>query len=478
MANKIRAVIFSLQYLIKRDFGKEACGKFLPPIVKFVIIFLFLLLIALNTSVTLSLGSTADVSEYIIGATDVLKISVWEQEQLSGTFPVRPDGKITIPLLGDIQAAGLTPTDLSNEISQKLGKYLKSGAQVSVAVIEFNSQKISILGQVSQPGKYNFAIIPSIMEVLTEAGGPLPTADLTSVKVFPKEQSRRVITVDLDAVFKGEDISPLPQLHPGDAIYIPPKVVETPESPSPKPMTSADTSKDVNESTSENVKSTAVIVDVLGQVPNPGRFEFEYRPTIVEVLNKAGGVADSFLLGRVRVVRGNAMSGGMIVVDVAKFLENGDYSLLPELQSGDIIYVPEADPMEKMKLSEIFISGRVVNPGNYAISSPIGLLEALGMAGGLQPDADAKKIKITRETTETFESQVVDISSLLQQEEPVTSTVIVQVGDAIFVPAKDSSLSSAADIMRSLAGFLRDAILVYSAYRIITGSTETSRIWY
>lgn len=436
------------------------------PIVKFAISFLFIFLLAIS--------SIADVFEYTIGATDVLQISVWEQAQLSGTVPVRPDGKITLPLLGDMQAAGLTPMALSNEIAQKLGKFLKGGAQVSVAVVEFNSQKISILGQVSKPGKYNFAIIPSIMEILTEAGGPLPTADLTAVKVFSKEQGKRVITVDLDAVLKGEDTLPLPQLHSGDAIYIPPKADEPP----PQEPATLDTATDVEESTIEDDQPSMITIDVLGQVPLPGRLEFEHRPTIVEVLTKAGGVADSFLLGRVRVVRGDATSGGMIVVDVAKFLESGDYSLLPELDSGDIIYVPQADPVEKMKQSGISISGRVANPGNYPISSSIGLLEALGMAGGLQPDADSKKIKITRETADALESKVVDISSLLQQENPVTSTVIVQAGDAIFVPQKDRKLSGAANILRSTALFLRDAILIYSAYRVITqGSTGVPRVW-
>ena len=204
----------------------------------------------------------------------------------------------------------------------------------------------------------------------------------------------------------------------------------------------------------------------------PGRLEFENIPTIVEVLNKAGGVTDSFLLRRVQVVSGDAASGGMTVVDVAKFLESGDYSLLPELHSGDIVYVPEVDPVEKIKQRGISISGRVVNPGNYPISSSIGLLEALGMAGGLQPDAASEKINITRETFDIFESKVVDISILLQQKEAVNSTIVIQPGDAIFVPQKDRKISSATNILRNTAIVLRDTILIYSAYRIIRqGST-------
>lgn len=410
----------------------------------------------------LSFSGTDDVSEYIIGATDVLQVTVWGQEQLSGTPSVRPDGKITIPLLGDIQAAGLTPMALSNEISQKLGKFMKGVTQVNVAVVEFNSQKISILGQVSRPSKYTFPVIPSIMEVLTEAGGPLPTADLSAVKIFPKEQSRGAISIDLDAALKGENTLPLPQLHIGDTIYIPPK---TDEASSQEPTAT-------EESTSEEDQSP-IVIDVLGQVSKPGRLEFKKKPTIVEVLNQAGGAQDSFLLQKVRVIRGGAAPSGMAVVNVARFLETGDYSLLPELNSGDIIYVPETNLTDKMKQLGISISGRVANPGNYPISASIGLLEALGMAGGLQPDANSKKIKITREATGALESKIVDISKLLQQKGSETSTIVVQPGDAIFVPQKDSKLSKGANITRSIATFLRDAILVYSAYRIITQESTT-----
>ena len=466
----------TLRKKVKEVNRKEAGGKFFPPrlhrdfqpIVKFAIFFLFVFLVIINESVMLSFSGTDDVSEYTIGATDVLQVTVWGQDQLGGTAPVRPDGKITIPLLGDIQAAGLTPTALSNEISQKLGKYLKGGTQVSVAVVEFNSQTISILGQVSRPGKLKFPIIPSMMEVLTEAGGPLPTADLSAVKIFPKEQSRRAISVDLDAALKGENTLPLPQLHIGDTIYIPPKADEAPSQES----TAIDTIAGTEESTSEDDQAP-IVIDVLGQVSKPGRLEFKKKPTIVEVLNQAGGAQDSFLLQKIRVIRGDAISGGMIVVDVKKFLETGDYSILPELNSGDIIYVPEANLTDKMKQLGISISGRVANPGNYPISAPIGLLEALGMAGGLQPDANSKKIKITREATGALESKIVDISKLLQQKGAETSTIVVQPGDAIFVPPKDSKLINAANITRSIATFLRDAILVYSAYRIITQESTT-----
>lgn len=431
-----------------------------------------LITIFLFISILISSSLANDVSEeYTIGATDVLKISVWGQEELSGEIPVRPDGKITLPLLGDIQAAGLTPMELSDEISKKLEPYIKTGSQVSVTVLEFNSRKVSILGQVSKPGKYSFAVIPSIMEILTEAGGPLPTADLTAVKVIPQEEDKRVMTVNLDAVLKGEDISSLPKLHSGDSIYVPPKS-EPVDKTSSQESESSDTEvkktevKQTKESTTEDSQAT-IKIDVLGQVPRPGQLEFKHKPTIVEALTRAGGVNDSFLLSRVRLIRGDVTKGGMILVDVAKFLETGDYSLLPDLYSGDTIYVPQVNPMDKMEELGFSISGRVTNPGSYTISRPIGLLVALGMAGGLQPDADTEKIKITRETPDTFESKVVDISSLLQKEEPAKSTIVIRPGDTIFVPQKESGFKNVANVVHSVASFLRDIVLVYSAYRLI-----------
>ncbi len=109
-------------------------------------------------------------SNYRIGADDVLTINVWHEPEVSRNVPVRPDGKISLPLIGDVQAAGLTPTELQNELEARFSKYLTDPA-ISVIVAEIRSQRINVLGEVFRPGTY--ALVPpmSVIDAIAMAGG-------------------------------------------------------------------------------------------------------------------------------------------------------------------------------------------------------------------------------------------------------------------------------------------------------------------
>lgn len=97
-------------------------------------------------------SATADPN-YIIGAQDVVDISVWKEAELTRSVPVRPDGKISMPLLNDVQAAGLTPTQLADQITTSLKKFV-TDPQVTVIVTQINSQRVYILGEVNRAGAY------------------------------------------------------------------------------------------------------------------------------------------------------------------------------------------------------------------------------------------------------------------------------------------------------------------------------------
>jgi len=133
---------------------------------------------------SMSLGSgaceAAQASEYVIGVEDVLTVTVRERPDLTGTFLVGPQGTIAHPLLGEVKAAGMTPSQLSRELSRKFSVFRAGDAVVTVA--QYNSQKIFVVGEVVRPGKYAFAVIPSIWHVLSEAGGPTDAALLGAVQ--------------------------------------------------------------------------------------------------------------------------------------------------------------------------------------------------------------------------------------------------------------------------------------------------------
>lgn len=115
-------------------------------------------------------------ADYLIGADDILDVNVWKEQELTRTLQVRPDGKISMPLLNDVQAAGLTPTQLAQSISEKLKKYL-TAPQVTVMVTQINSQRVYVTGEVSRPGAYPVLPGMSVLQAITSAGGLTPFAN-------------------------------------------------------------------------------------------------------------------------------------------------------------------------------------------------------------------------------------------------------------------------------------------------------------
>jgi polysaccharide export outer membrane protein len=111
-----------------------------------------------------------DGNAYQIGPEDVLDISVWKNPELSRTVPVRPDGKVSLPLVNDIQAAGLTPTDLREQVSTKLAEYIPA-PEVSVMVREVHSRKVAVVGAVKTPGRFELKSPMTVLEVIALAQG-------------------------------------------------------------------------------------------------------------------------------------------------------------------------------------------------------------------------------------------------------------------------------------------------------------------
>ena len=163
----------------------------------------------------------ASVSEYRIGPTDVLQISVWKNEELSRTLPVRPDGMISLPLVNDIKAAGLTPMQLRDVVAQRLSEYMPR-PQVSVVVREIKSMAVSVLGQVRNAGRYDYRTHSTVLDYLANAGGVTEFAgrsrilvlrsDGTNVQRIPFDYDRAVSTYGLNENFL---------VQPGDIIVVP-----------------------------------------------------------------------------------------------------------------------------------------------------------------------------------------------------------------------------------------------------------------
>jgi polysaccharide export outer membrane protein len=158
---------------------------------------------------------------YIIGAQDVLDISVWKEPELTRTVPVRPDGKISMPLLNDVQAAGLTPTQLATQITQSLTKFVTS-PQVTIIVTQINSQRVYILGEVARAGAYPLLPQMTFLQALSSAGGFTPFANLKKIYMFRIENGKQVkYPFNYKAVIDGKQPDENVILKAGDTIVVP-----------------------------------------------------------------------------------------------------------------------------------------------------------------------------------------------------------------------------------------------------------------
>ena len=163
----------------------------------------------------------AGLDEYRIGPEDVLSISVWKNEPMSRVLPVRPDGMISLPLVDDVMAAGLTPTELRNVLAQKLAEFVPSPA-VTVIVNDVKSFKVSVIGEVLRPARYELKSRTSVLDVLALAGGFNQFAARTRIVVLRQEGAKTVrIPFNYNRVTAGGSEEENIYLRPGDIVLVP-----------------------------------------------------------------------------------------------------------------------------------------------------------------------------------------------------------------------------------------------------------------
>ena len=164
--------------------------------------------------------TTADASEYRIGVEDVLDIAVRNDAELQKVVPVRPDGKISLPLVNDVVAAGLTPMELRDVLTEKLSAFLHS-PDVSVLVREVHSFKVSVIGNVRTPGRYEFRGPATVLDALALAGGFTDFAARKKIAIMRRDgRTVERLRFDYDTAVKNAAENNL-LIKPGDIIIVP-----------------------------------------------------------------------------------------------------------------------------------------------------------------------------------------------------------------------------------------------------------------
>jgi len=166
-------------------------------------------------------GAVSDDS-YVIGANDVLAINVWKEPDVSRSVPVRSDGKISLPLVGELQASGQTPRQLEQEISKRLQSYI-SEPEVTVIVTDSKSQKVNILGMVARPGAYLLTSSTTVLDAVAMAGGFKDFAKQKSIYVLRQapDGTQKRIPFNYKEVIKGKNPEQNIRLQTGDTVVVP-----------------------------------------------------------------------------------------------------------------------------------------------------------------------------------------------------------------------------------------------------------------
>jgi polysaccharide export outer membrane protein len=158
---------------------------------------------------------------YVIGPEDVLDINVWKEPDMTRVVPVRPDGKISLPLINDVQAAGSTPQQLAATVTEKLRKFLTE-PQVTVIVTAINSQRVFVVGEVLRAGA--FPLIPgmTVLQALSSAGGFTTFADVKKIHVMRLVNGKHIeLPFNYREVLKGDNPDQNIKLEPGDTVVVP-----------------------------------------------------------------------------------------------------------------------------------------------------------------------------------------------------------------------------------------------------------------
>jgi polysaccharide biosynthesis/export protein len=256
----------------------------------------------------LVLAQTQSAGNYVIGPQDVLAINVFDQADLGGKYTVEADGTFSFPLIGRVKAGGLTLREFEHEITKQLADGYFTNPHVSVAVEQYRSQRVFVVGEVRQPGPVPLTGGMTLIEALARAGSTLPSSsgEVAIVRLKDRRpgagptlpgatEASEVIRASIRTLESGS-MSQNIELQDGDTIFVP----------------------------------RAESVYVFGQVKNPGSYPMQKDTTVLQALSLAGGVTENGAMNRIRIVRLVGDKRTEIRVGQGDIVKPGDTIVVPE----------------------------------------------------------------------------------------------------------------------------------------------------
>jgi polysaccharide biosynthesis transport protein len=339
-------------------------------------------------------------ADYRIGTEDVLHVIVWDNKDLEQTVTVRPDGKISYPLAGEIQAQGLTVPELTEILKQRLGESVKT-PNVSVMVKEIKSFRVHFVGKVTKPGVYPIKAGTPLLQALTLAGGPTESADLPAAYIIRGDEK---MPVDLRKLIQDGDLTKNVKLQREDTIVIPEIAIGS----NPQEMLDRR-------------------IYLLGKVTKPGVYTIKQDVPILHALFLAGGAAEGGDLANAFVIRGKER----IPVDLWRLIQKGDTSQNVMIKSEDTIVVPAGGELQ----NAVYIMGEVAKPGVYSQPEALSLLRLVTLAGGFTKYAAPARATLIRRDGDKKVLMKVDLKDVMKDPK-ANEDISLRPGDVLIVPER------------------------------------------
>jgi polysaccharide export outer membrane protein len=338
-------------------------------------------------------GSACAQEEYTIGPRDILAITVWGHTDLSRDYLVSEEGIVAFPLIGRVQAAGLSTKALAVRLTELLEKDYLVNPQVLVDVKEYLSRKVHVLGEAEKPGLYHLTGPTSVVEMLSKAGGVSKAAGRQLVVVRTQRADGRaagnvLLRVDLGKIQAGDPTENI-RLEDQDTVFIP--------------------------------KAQAFFV--LGEVRAPGTFPLDKETSVFEAVTIAGGFTDRAAPSEVKLLR--RTSDGREETLAVDLSGANARDRLARLQEGDTVFVPKGNTF--------FVFGEVKRPGAYQLDKDTNVLEGVAIAGGLTERAAPGRARVLRNSPGGQQVFNIDLAEIIKRGQR-DRAMLLQAGDVVVVP--------------------------------------------
>jgi polysaccharide export outer membrane protein len=336
--------------------------------------------------------SVAPAEEYTIGPRDVLKITVWGHDDLSGDYPVAEDGFVPFPLLGRVEADGLSVKEFATRVADLLGKDYLVNPQVFVSVKEYLSKKVHVFGETEKPGVFYLTGHTTLLEVLSRAGAKTAGKQLILVRphrstVGAPTNGRTILRLNFEKIYVGDTSENIP-VKDEDTIFVP--------------------------------KAKAFFV--LGEVRSAGTFPLERNMTVLEAVSLAGGFTDKASPGGVRLIR-QQPDGTQETQTLDLSGDARDRGVA--LQEGDTVVVPRGNTF--------LVLGEVKSPGVYVLDRQMTILDGIMSAGGFTDKASPGRTRVIRTTAAGQQIIGVDMNDVIKRGQR-DKAIPLQESDVVVVP--------------------------------------------